>query len=129
MYHILLVGLGGCLGAISRYLLGGWVLHHSVDWRFPLSTFVVNVTGCAVAGLIAGLLERHNMLSIELRLFLFTGVLGGFTTFSAFGVETTALLKRHEVAIAASYVGLSVVCGLTALWLCMAGALIGQSKA
>ncbi len=117
MNQIFFVGLGGCLGAISRYLLSGLVLHRAADWLFPLPTFVVNVAGCLVAGILAGLVERHAWLSADMRLFLFTGVLGGFTTFSAFGMETVVLLKRDHLAIALSYVGLSVLCGLAALWL------------
>jgi fluoride exporter len=119
MKQIILVGLGGFLGAISRYKLGGLVLHHATDWRFPLGTFVVNLLGCFVAGILAGLVERHDMFSADTRLFLFTGVLGGFTTFSAFGVETMFLLRRGEIGVALAYVGLSVVCGIALLWLAM----------
>jgi CrcB protein len=120
MKQILLVGLGGGIGAISRYKLGGWVLHHSVDWRFPLGTFVVNVLGCLIAGLLAGLVERHDLFSPDTRLLLFTGVLGGFTTFSAFGVETVALLRRGDVAVATAYIFASVLIGLALLRLGMA---------
>jgi CrcB protein len=119
MKQILLVGLGGGFGAITRYKLGAWILHHSVDWRFPLGTFVVNLLGCLVAGVLAGLVERHNLFSPDTRLLLFTGVLGGFTTFSAFGVETVSLLRRGDVAVAFTYVFASVLFGLTLLWLGM----------
>jgi fluoride exporter len=113
MQQILLVGLGGFLGSIA------FVLHHTMDWRFPLGTFVVNVTGCLVAGLLAGLVERHSVFSPDTRVLLFTGLIGGFTTFSAFGVETVFLLRRGEVAVAIAYVVLSLLCGLGALWLAM----------
>ena len=119
MNHILLVGLGGALGAIARHKLGGFVLHHSTDWRFPLGTFLVNVLGCLIAGVLAGAIERHGLFSPDTRLFLFTGLLGGFTTFSAFGVETVFLLRRGEVTVALGYVVLSVLCGVGALWLGM----------
>jgi CrcB protein len=119
MQQILLVGLGGCLGSIARYQLSGLVLHHTVEWRFPLPTFLVNVIGCIVAGVLSGLIERYGWFSPNTRLLLFTGLLGGFTTFSAFGVETAYLLKRGEVAVAFAYVGLSVLCGLGALLLAM----------
>jgi CrcB protein len=112
----LLVALGGALGSLARYKLGGWILHHLIDWKFPAGTFVVNVTGCLAAGILAGLAERHNLLSGEARVLLFTGFLGGFTTFSAFGLETTLLLQRGELAIAAANVLLSVLCGILALW-------------
>jgi CrcB protein len=119
MKQVLLVGLGGCLGAIARYKLGGAVLHHTLTWRFPLSTLLVNILGCLVAGVIAGCIERLDWFSPDTRIFLLTGMLGGFTTFSAFGVDTVFLLRRGEVSVALAYVGLSVVCGLAALWLGM----------
>ena len=120
MKQIILVGLGGGLGALARYQLGGVVLHHSAGWRFPLSTFLVNALGCLVAGVLAGLVERQECFSPDARLFLFTGLLGGFTTFSAFGVDTVFLLKRGEVAVAFGYVAASVLCGVAGLWLGMA---------
>ena len=119
MKQLLLVCLGGGIGAIARYKLSGYVLHHSVDWRFPLGTFLVNVLGCLMAGIIAGLIERQGMFSADVRLFLLTGLLGGFTTFSAFGVETVSLLKRGEMSVAMLYVSLSTICGLAALWLAL----------
>jgi CrcB protein len=121
MKQLLLVGLGGCLGAIARYKLGAWVLHHhAADWRFPAGTFVVNVLGCLVAGVLAGLIERQELFSADTRIFLFTGLLGGFTTFSAFGVETMFLLRRGEVLVALSYVVGTVMCSIVVLWLGMA---------
>jgi fluoride exporter len=119
MKEVLLVGLGGGLGAIARYKLGGLILHHSVDWRFPLSTFLINVLGCLVAGVIAGAVEHLDFFSPEVRVFLFAGVLGGFTTFSAFGLEAVFLLRRGEVGVAIGYVALSVVCGVAAFSLGM----------
>jgi CrcB protein len=119
MNGLLLVAAGGALGSVARYKLSGYVLHHTVDWRFPVGTFSVNVVGCLVAGLLAGLAEQHDVLSPDARLLLFTGVLGGFTTFSAFGLETMLLLKRGDVLVAAANVALSVAVGLAALWLGM----------
>ncbi len=115
--HLLYVGLGGALGAIARYLMGGWVLHHTLQWRFPVGTFAVNVAGCLAVGVLAGLAERHALFSPSLRVFLFTGLLGGFTTFSAFGLETLYLLRRGETGVAAAYVVGSMVLGLAAVWL------------
>jgi CrcB protein len=119
MNGLLLVAAGGALGSVARYKLSGYVLHHTVDWRFPVGTFSVNVVGCLVAGLLAGLAEQRDVLSSDARLLLFTGVLGGFTTFSAFGLETMFLLKRGDVLVAAANVALSVAVGLVALWLGM----------
>jgi CrcB protein len=126
MKGILLVALGGALGSVARYKLSGYVLHHTIDWRFPAGTFAVNVIGCLIAGVLAGLAERHEILSPDVRLLLFTGVLGGFTTFSAFGLETMFLLKRGDFMVAAANIVLSVVAGLLALWL---GLAIGSTHA
>lgn len=115
--HLLYVGLGGAIGAVARHLLGGWVLHHTAQGRFPAGTFAVNVLGCLVIGTLAGLAERHAMFSPPMRVFLFTGVLGGFTTFSAFGLETLSLLRRGETGVAAAYVAGSVLLGLAAVWI------------
>jgi fluoride exporter len=116
MKSILIVAVGGGLGSVCRYLLSGWILHRAIAWQFPLGTFAVNVLGCLVVGLLGGLVVRHDMLSPELRLLLFTGIAGGFTTFSAFGLETFHLLRKGETGIAAAYVLLSVVVGLLVLW-------------
>ena len=116
MEHLIPVGLGGALGAIARWKLGGWLLHLTVQEKFPYPTFAVNVAGCLVIGLLAGLAERHEMFGPGTRLFLFTGLLGGFTTFSAFGLETLFLLRRGEPWIAAAYVAGSVLAGLLAVW-------------
>ncbi|MDQ3315131.1 MAG: fluoride efflux transporter CrcB [Verrucomicrobiota bacterium] len=117
MKHTLIVGLGGFIGSICRYKLGGIVLHHSAAWRFPLSTFAVNVLGCFVIGALAALAEHRDLFSADTRLFLLTGLLGGFTTFSAFGYEGVFLLRRGEIAVAATYAVLSVICGFAAVWL------------
>jgi CrcB protein len=117
MKGILLVALGGALGSVARFKLSGYVLHHTIDWRFPAGTFAVNVIGCLIAGILAGLAEKYDLFSGDTRIFLFTGILGGFTTFSAFGLETMFLLKRGEVLIAGANIVLSVIAGLLALWL------------
>jgi len=119
MRQALIVGLGGFIGSIGRYKIGGVILHHTAAWRFPLSTFVVNVIGCFVIGVLAALVEHRDLFSAETRLFLFTGLLGGFTTFSAFGYEGMFLIRRGEIGIAILYAGLSVVCGLAAVWLAL----------
>lgn len=117
MKSILLVALGGALGSVARFKLSGLVLHQVIGWKFPLGTFTVNVVGCFVIGILAGLAVNEDYFSPELRVFLFTGIIGGFTTFSAFGLETFYLLRRDELAIAGSYVLLSLICGLLALWI------------
>jgi CrcB protein len=114
---LLMVALGGAFGSVARFKLSGWILHHTIDWRFPAGTFAVNVLGCLVAGVLAALAEKHEYFTADTRLFLFTGILGGFTTFSAFGLETLFLLKRGELLVAGANVVLSVAAGLLALWL------------
>jgi CrcB protein len=115
-----LVALGGAIGSVARYELTGWVLHRTVQWKFPAGTFVVNVTGCLAAGLLAGAAAKANWLTPEVRLLLFTGLLGGYTTFSAFGLETMLLVRRGEWLVASGNVIASVVLGLAVLWLAFA---------
>lgn len=117
MKSILLVGLGGFIGAVARYKLGGWVLHLTVQEKFPYGTFAVNLIGCLVVGVLAGLAEKYEMFGPDTRLFLFTGLMGGFTTFSAFGLETVFLFRRGEPWIAMTYAGASVLLGIVAVWL------------
>ncbi|CAG0997475.1 Putative fluoride ion transporter CrcB [Methylophilaceae bacterium] len=117
MKSMLLVALGGALGSMARYKLSGWILHQTVEWRFPLGTFAVNIAGCLIIGILAGLIVKNDFFSADARVFLFTGIIGGFTTFSAFGLETFYLLRRGEILVAGSYVLLSVFVGLLALWL------------
>jgi fluoride exporter len=114
--NILLVGFGGFAGAIARYSLGGWILHHTLAVKFPWSTFIINVMGCLVMGLLSGLIERLDWFTPHMRLLLLTGLLGGFTTFSAFGLETVYLLRRGEIWVAAAYAVASILVCVAALW-------------
>ena len=116
MNNLLIVAAGGALGSMGRYLMSGWLLHRFVAWQFPIGTFTVNVLGCLFVGILGALVVKHDLLTPEARLFLFTGIAGGFTTFSAFGLETFHLIRNGEVAIAAAYVALSVLVGLLVLW-------------
>lgn len=116
---ILLVGLGGFAGAVARYVFGGWVLHQTLGARFPWSTFAVNVSGCLLMGLISGLAERLEWFTPQNRLLLLTGLLGGFTTFSAFGLETVHLLRRGDVWTSVLYAAGSVVLCVAAVWVGM----------
>lgn len=117
MRELLLVALGGAIGATTRYQLSGYILHLTIQQKFPYGTFVVNVVGCLLAGILVGFAEKQQIISQEMRIFLLTGILGGFTTFSAFGVETIYLLRRGDYLVAGTYVILSLLCGLLALWL------------
>lgn len=117
MKQILLVGLGGAFGSIARYLIGGAMLHRFPNLKFPLGTFTVNILGCLAIGLLAGLAEKRGVLSAEARLFLITGVCGGFTTFSAFANENLFLIRRSDAPLAMLYITASVVLGLIAVWI------------
>lgn len=120
MKELLLVAFGGALGAVARWAMTSAIAHHGGGRGFPWGTFAVNVLGCLLAGLLVAWAERQSGLAPHTRLFLLTGVLGGFTTFSAFGVETVALLKRGDTATAVAYVLASVLVGLAVLWLASA---------
>jgi CrcB protein len=116
MKSLLLVAAGGAAGCVLRYATGLLVAPQTIAWRFPVATFIVNVAGCLIAGLLIGLAENRAFLTPDVRIVLFTGFLGGFTTFSAFGVEAVSLLEKGELAVAIGYVSLSVLCGVAALW-------------
>ena len=114
--QVLIVAFGGAIGSVARYKLGGFALHHTQAWNFPMSTFGVNMIGCFALGVLAALVEHHDLFSPSIRLLLFTGLLGGFTTFSAFGYEGVFLLRRGLFSVATSYVLLSVLGGLAAVF-------------
>ncbi len=116
MKEVIIVGMGGFLGSALRFKVGGWILHHTENWKFPLSTFVVNVIGCLIIGILAGVIEREHGLGAYGRIFLFTGLLGGFTTFSAFGLETMYLIRTSAWHIAVLNVVFSVVCCIGAVF-------------
>ena len=117
MKSILLVALGGALGSVARFKMSGWVLQQTPGWRFPTGTLAVNVIGCFIAGLLAGMAVKQDIFTPEARVFLFTGILGGFTTFSAFGLETLLLLKRGEAGVALANIAVSIIAGLAVAWL------------
>ena len=114
---VLLVGAGGLVGAMTRYLLGAWVQDVISNHSFPYGTLTVNVVGCLLIGLIAGLVETRDALTVQTRAFLIVGVLGGFTTYSAFGFETVTLLRDGDLVAGIANVSLQIVLGLTAVWL------------
>lgn len=112
MRNLLLVGGGGFLGSVARYYVTGWATHMTHAGRFPLGTLVVNVTGCLLIGFLAGLAEYAHLLSAPTRVFLLTGFLGGFTTYSAFAYETYFLGREHMALAALANVALQLVLGL-----------------
>ena len=114
---IVFVGLGGGLGAMARYGVSAVIIHYCANLKFPLATFLVNLGGCILIGVLAGLVEKHPLLGPSARLLLITGFLGGFTTFSAFSFETLFLMRRGDLAIAGLNVVGSVFCCLVGVWL------------
>lgn len=117
MHSIVLVGLGGAIGAVSRYGFATLVAR-LVTTSFPLGTLLINILGSFAMGVVMGLLGRYAPAWMEdARLFLAVGVLGGFTTFSSFSLETISLIERGEIGSALVYVTLSVAVCLIALYL------------
>jgi fluoride exporter len=114
---LVLIGAGGFIGSVFRYILSGWVqvLTHSI--KFPFGTLSVNVAGCFIIGFLSHLVEYRGILSSPARAFVFVGVLGGFTTFSTFGNESMALFREGESTLAFLNIGSHVVLGLVAVWL------------
>jgi len=117
LYVIFAVGIGGFLGSVTRYILSVSI-QSRVEHGFPFGTFTVNLIGCLLIGLLIGLsLSKPGSLSDNTRLFLSTGFLGGFTTFSAFSAETFALLDKGDISLALIYALSSVIAGLIATWI------------
>lgn len=113
---ILLVGTGGFIGTVARYLLTRWSLFSGI-FEFPLGTLVVNVSGSLFLGFLVGLAERGAIISNEWRLFLMVGLCGGFTTFSTFAGENMALMHNGQYLTMALYTGLSVFLGMIAVFM------------
>jgi fluoride exporter len=114
--NILLVGLGGSIGSILRYLSQKWV-NESYQHNFPLATFLVNVMGCLLIGILYALGEKGNILSPQTRLLLVTGFCGGFTTFSTFAFENMNLLRVGDNFYFILYAVGSVVLGIAAVYI------------
>ena len=111
----LLVFVGGGLGATLRYLINV-TCARTLGTGFPWGTFIINITGSTVMGLIAGYLALKGEASQPWRLFLMTGILGGYTTFSAYSLDAALLYERGELASAALYVVGSVVLSIAGLF-------------
>jgi fluoride exporter len=112
MKIVLLVGFGSFIGGMFRYLVTLLVQNRILS-TFPYGTFVVNITGCFLIGVIYALSERGNW-NPEWRIFLATGIMGGFTTFSSFSNETVGMLRDAEYWPAFSYIAFSIIIGLAA---------------
>ena len=117
MMTVLLVGAGGLIGSVMRYLLGVWFESGSGNSWIPYGTLTVNVVGCFLIGIILGLAETRQFLGEGTRALVIVGLLGGLTTFSAFGYETIAMIREGHMVAATANVGLQVAFALTAVWI------------
>src|SRR5688572_10826122 len=114
----LAVAIGGAIGSMARYGVGLLVQERFSPARFPVATAAVNLAGCFVIGLLAGLNASDRMtLRVPAREFVFVGLLGGFTTFSAFGLETLTLLRGNAPGVAVANIALQVIGGLVLAWI------------
>ena len=117
MGKLFLAGIGGFIGSSLRYAMTGYVQHWSRSIDFPYGTLAVNLIGCFLIGFLSQLAETRGVFTGESRTFVFIGILGGFTTFSAFGNETMNLWREGENLLAMVNVAAHIVLGLGAVWL------------
>ncbi|MEI8113968.1 MAG: fluoride efflux transporter CrcB [Bacteroidia bacterium] len=112
---IMIVGFGGFIGTVARFLISRY-FQENVSSVFPWGTFIVNIVGCLLIGLIYGISEKGELMSPEVRLFLTVGICGGFTTFSTFSNDAFMLLRQDEWLRFAFYTSLSFFLGLLAVY-------------
>lgn len=119
MRFLLIIGAGGFLGTIARYLMQQAVTR-LLPIAFPYGTLAVNIVGCFLIGIFYAWGDRTEGISPEMRFFLTTGFCGGFTTFSAFSYESYQLMQQQQYVSLGLYVGLSVVLGILATFAAIA---------
>ena len=112
---VILVAIGGAIGSVLRYLTSVFVNRHYAH-IYPLATFITNIVGCFLIGIFVGWLSRNQVGDSGLKWFLITGFCGGYTTFSAFGLENVSLLQNGHSGWAFVYISASVIAGLAAVW-------------
>lgn len=115
MYKVLLIGLAGLLGTLARYWLSGWA---DQRWgaTFPTGTLLVNLIGCFAIGFLFQATEEKYLIDPIVRSAILVGFIGGFTTFSSFGVQTFSLLRDGEVLMASANIVISNVGGMILVW-------------
>ncbi len=123
MVRVLLVGLGGFVGSILRYLLSGVSQGLFQSARFPIGTVIVNLSGCFVIGLLSQLAESQGAFTELTRAFVFVGILGGYTTFSTLSNESLNLFRSGDVGLGLLNVCVQVIGGLALAW---AGRITGE---
>jgi CrcB protein len=117
MKSLLLAGAGGFIGTCLRYLCNSFIYRLLNYPTFPYGTCLINILGCLIIGLLSGLAESRGAFTPEVRVFIFIGILGGFTTFSTFGYETFSMIRDGQFILATTNVMLQVVLGLAGVWL------------
>ena len=117
LFKLTIIGAGGFVGAVLRFLVSSWVQTRSGSVLFPFGTMAVNMTGCLVIGFLTYLVETRSLLSMEARSFVLIGLLGAFTTFSTFGNETLGLIRNSRLDLAALNACFQVVAGVGMVWL------------
>ncbi len=115
MLKYVMVGVGGCLGSILRFWVGSYI-GSRLGTRFPYGTFVVNVTGSFLIGLVFALLTARTQWSPNWRYLIPIGFIGGYTTFSSFEYETFRIIHDGQIGMGFLYVALSVIVGFVAVW-------------
>lgn len=115
MLKYLMVGVGGCLGSILRFWLGSYICN-KMGSRFPYGTFVINITGSFLVGLVFALLTVKTEWSPNWRYLIPIGFIGGYTTFSSFEYETLRTMQDGQIGLGLLYVAASVVVGFVAVW-------------
>ncbi|MCP4298106.1 MAG: fluoride efflux transporter CrcB [Proteobacteria bacterium] len=117
LQQLLYIGCGGFLGAVSRFFTTNFVNHTFSQSLIPLGTFVVNMIGCFFIGYLNGMFTARNILSPEIRLMIFVGFLGSFTTFSTFGFDTFLLTSERNILYGTLNVAAHLLVGLPLVWL------------
>jgi len=117
MAKLFLIGAGGFIGSVLRYVVSSMAQTLSQSIAFPYGTLAVNIIGCFCIGFLSQLADSRAFIGTEARAFMIIGILGGFTTFSAFGNETMNLIRDGESTLALVNVGAQILLGLGAVWL------------
>ncbi|MCD4742390.1 MAG: fluoride efflux transporter CrcB [Desulfobacteraceae bacterium] len=117
MKSIFLIGIGGFIGSIMRYIIYIWSQSLFKELSFPLGTLIVNITGCLLLGLLNGWAENYQFFTLQIRLFLFVGLLGSFTTFSTFAYQTIEMIQNGHPYQALLNITIQVIVGLLAAFI------------
>lgn len=116
MAKLIIIGLGGFIGAVGRYLITQYFFQTSTS-DFPVGTFIVNILGCLVLGMFMYYAQNSDVFSSHMRMFIAIGILGAFTTFSTFSYETVALFNEQKVMLAMANIVGSIILGIFSVWL------------